>query len=392
MSTVFSFQTQLVSIMDALSKTAVMEISKLVEIESKMLKIEITRGRNEIASLTEKLQLMEKLLYIAQGSRQDAAVAACSVVRDGPEDGVLEPDRTRPAIKSESPWESITYSTLQTERSSLHQVEEHAAAEPPNPPKEQPELIVVKEEPSDLDNEDTEQDRTSEKRREAVTDIQKSPEVIQRPKPVAEHQQPRFPDSFVILSTQSSLAGPGRRETQWNPQFTPAHTNLEAGKSLGQNVASQSLNVLRNMKLHNLRNSAAKRFGCLQCGKSFRCFSQLEIHQRSHTGEKPFRCTLCGKRYAQKGHLYTHQRTHTGEKPYRCPICGKGFIQKCTLDMHQRTHTGEKPFVCIKCGKGFTKNCNLKKHLAVHLDPSLNVYGSESNAPTFSGTFINGTT
>ena len=104
MSTVFSFQTQLVSIMDALSKTAVMEISKLVEIESKMLKIEITRGRNEIASLTEKLQLMEKLLYLAQGSRQQdaaaaAAAAACSVVRDASEDGVLEPDRTRPAIK-----------------------------------------------------------------------------------------------------------------------------------------------------------------------------------------------------------------------------------------------------------------------------------------------------
>lgn len=99
MSTAFSFQTQLVSIMDALSKTAVKEISRLVEIESKMLKIEITRGRNEIASLTEKLQLMEKLLYIAQGSRQDAAAAACLVVRSGSEDGVLEPDRTRPAIK-----------------------------------------------------------------------------------------------------------------------------------------------------------------------------------------------------------------------------------------------------------------------------------------------------
>lgn len=104
MSTVFSFQTQLVSIMDALSKTAVMEISKLVEIESKMLKIEITRGRNEISSLTEKLQLMEKLLYIAQGGRQlqlqedaaaAAAAAACSVV----EDEILEPDRTRPVIK-----------------------------------------------------------------------------------------------------------------------------------------------------------------------------------------------------------------------------------------------------------------------------------------------------
>ena len=73
MATVFSFHSQLVSIMDALSKTAVLEIGKLVQIESKMLKIEINRGRNEIASLTEKLQLMEKLLWIAQGHRQDAA-------------------------------------------------------------------------------------------------------------------------------------------------------------------------------------------------------------------------------------------------------------------------------------------------------------------------------
>lgn len=391
MSTVFSFQTQLVSIMDALSKTAVMEISKLVEIESKMLKIEITRGRNEIASLTEKLQLMEKLLYIAQGSRQDAvaATATCSVLRDDSQNGILEPDRTRPAIKSESPWENISSST---ETSSLHQGEEHSAAELTNPLKEQPELIVIKEEPSEEENRDSEQDRTSENRREVLTDPQKSPEVIQRLKPVSEHQQPMFTDSFVTLSTQSSLTGPGRRDTQWNPQLTTVHTNVEAGKNLPPNVASQSISVLRNMKIHNLRSSAAKRFGCLQCGKSFRCFSQLEIHQRSHTGEKPFRCTLCGKRYAQKGHLYTHQRTHTGEKPYRCPICGKGFIQKCTLDMHQRTHTGEKPFVCIKCGKGFTKNCNLKKHLTVHLDPNLHVYGSESGASTFSGTFINGTT
>ncbi|XP_035807665.2 zinc finger protein 875-like isoform X2 [Amphiprion ocellaris] len=388
MSTVFSFQAQLVSIMDALSKTAVMEISKLVEIESKMLKIEITRGRNEIASLTEKLQLMEKLLYIAQGGRQDAG-SACSVVRDTSENLLVEPDRTVPAIKSETPWESLSCST---EMSGLHQGEEHAAAELPNPLKEQPALIVVKEEQPEVDNGNTDQARTSENRREAVTDTQKSPDLIQHPKPIAEHQQPLFTDSFATLRTQLSLAERGRRETHWNPQITPPHANVEAGKSLGQNVASQSLSVLRNMKFHSLRNSAAKRFGCLQCGKSFRCFSQLEIHQRSHTGEKPFRCTLCGKRYAQKGHLYTHQRTHTGEKPYRCPICGKGFIQKCTLDMHQRTHTGEKPFVCIKCGKGFTKNCNLKKHLAVHLDPSLNLYTSESCAPTFSGTFINGTT
>ncbi|XP_041822979.1 zinc finger protein Xfin [Melanotaenia boesemani] len=387
MTTVFSFQAQLVSIMDALSKTAVMEISKLVEIESKMLKIEITRGRNEIASLTEKLQLMEKLLNMAQGGRQDAS--ACSLGKDSSENGVFwTSDRARPFPKSETQWEGRS-SSLKV--GSLHQGEEHASAELPHPQKEQPELVVVKEEPSEEENGSTEENRTCEIRGEAFTDTQKSSDVREHLKPTAEHQQPLFTDSYVTLSTQQCLAEPGTGELHWIPHVTPAHTNLEDGKRMAQNVASQSINVLRNVKLHNLRNSAAKRFGCLQCGKSFRCFSQLEIHQRSHTGEKPFRCTLCGKRYAQKGHLYTHQRTHTGEKPYRCPICGKGFIQKCTLDMHQRTHTGEKPFVCIKCGKGFTKNCNLKKHLAVHVDPSLNVYSSESAIPAFSGTFINGT-
>lgn len=206
--------------------------------------------------------------------------------------------------------------------------------------------------------------------------------MIHNPKPIPEHQHLMFTDSFVIPNTQLSTAGPGRREMHWHPQLTSSRANLETGKCLGQNVASQSSGMGKNAKIRNLRNSSTKRFGCLQCGKSFRCFSQLEIHQRSHTGEKPYRCTLCGKRYAQKGHLYTHQRTHTGEKPYRCPVCGKGFIQKCTLDMHQRTHTGERPFVCSKCGKGFTKNCNLKKHLAVHKDHCVQIYGIESRVPT----------
>lgn len=81
--------------MDALSKTAVLEISKLVEIESKMLKIEINRGRNEIASLTEKLQLMEKLLYMAQGNRQEPTSAV--VVRGVSDSGlIVQPDKTRP--------------------------------------------------------------------------------------------------------------------------------------------------------------------------------------------------------------------------------------------------------------------------------------------------------
>ena len=204
-----------------------------------------------------------------------------------------------------------------------------------------------------------------------------------------------FIPSFSITQTlaSSNAAAPaGFHETQCDQNLllrpTPAsHNNNKmdtSGKTLVcRNVVSKGLGPAKNTRIQGLLWNAemAKRFGCAQCGKGFRCFSQLEIHQRSHTGEKPFRCTLCGKRYAQKGHLYTHQRTHTGEKPYGCPVCGKGFIQKCTLDMHQRTHTGEKPFVCGQCGKGFTKNCNLKKHLAVHIDAvDVHSYSEESIA------------
>ncbi|CAL9693178.1 unnamed protein product [Knipowitschia caucasica] len=384
MSTVFSFQNQLSSIMDALSKTVVLEISKLVEIESKMLKIEINRGRNEISSLTEKLQLMEKLLYM-QGNRQD--FTAVAMVRD--RGLVLQPDRTtQPAINSsqhpgESPRDAITSSTTedtnQQQRVEPAQSIENAVLEPE---------IVIKEEPLEEQCGVFDNRSKCESVNPVVVIAPVKSEVDLCPPPVrqvADSNPSLFTDNFNNTNTQSPQVG---SESLWNVQLPSACTNLENENPLSQNTASFVNNLGRNVKIHTLRNSSTKKFGCLQCGKSFRCFSQLEIHQRSHTGEKPFRCTLCGKKYAQKGHLYTHQRTHTGEKPYRCPICAKGFIQKCTLDMHQRTHTGEKPFICIKCGKGFTKNCNLKKHLAVHLDASLHIYSSDS-APTFTGTFIN---
>ncbi|CAL8312109.1 unnamed protein product [Arctogadus glacialis] len=387
MSTNFSFNSQLVSIMDALSKTAVLEIGKLVQIESKMLKIEINRGRNEIASLTEKLQLMEKLLWIAQGHRQDTA--GRSITRDSEITcGELDGGATIQPIKSESLQESICPSTETTneDEESFHQRFTDKS-------KEQPVISVIKEEPPEEQTSElsTQQELETDTRE---AELQTQPEKRRSDVPIhpksASSVQLYIPCFSITqtLASSNAAAPAGFHETSCNQNLllrpTPASHNTNnnnkidtSGKTLVcRNAASKGLGPARSLapakstRIQGLlwNSEMAKRFGCAQCGKSFRCFSQLEIHQRSHTGEKPFRCTLCGKRYAQKGHLYTHQRTHTGEKPYGCPICGKGFIQKCTLDMHQRTHTGEKPFVCGQCGKGFTKNCNLKKHLAVHAD------------------------
>ncbi|XP_053347456.1 zinc finger protein 782-like isoform X1 [Clarias gariepinus] len=55
-----AFQARLAQVMETLVKTAVLEISKLVELECKILLSEVNRGQHEITFLRKRLQLMEK--------------------------------------------------------------------------------------------------------------------------------------------------------------------------------------------------------------------------------------------------------------------------------------------------------------------------------------------
>ncbi|KAL7826798.1 hypothetical protein AOLI_G00320070 [Acnodon oligacanthus] len=87
-STLPSFQTQLASIMETLAKTAILEISNLVEVECKILRSEVARSHHEIDSLRKRLQLMEHMLVqegvqnqqqVGNGNGGEAAVLLTSV-------------------------------------------------------------------------------------------------------------------------------------------------------------------------------------------------------------------------------------------------------------------------------------------------------------------------
>ncbi|KAG5830134.1 hypothetical protein ANANG_G00316720 [Anguilla anguilla] len=70
MATCASFQVQMVSIMEVLTKTALAEITKLVDDASAALRLEMCRSQRENEALKSKLLVMEGELRAARGCEE----------------------------------------------------------------------------------------------------------------------------------------------------------------------------------------------------------------------------------------------------------------------------------------------------------------------------------
>ncbi|KAK7944903.1 hypothetical protein WMY93_000631 [Mugilogobius chulae] len=80
---------------------------------------------------------------------------------------------------------------------------------------------------------------------------------------------------------------------------------------------------------------------------------------------------------------------HFGFNPYSadpkkekiCPYCGKCFERSAHLERHKMIHTGEKPFQCETCGRCFNQKCSLKEHRKIHIrDAQLALQHSSGSA------------
>ncbi|XP_016318601.1 zinc finger protein 79-like isoform X1 [Sinocyclocheilus anshuiensis] len=341
-STLSSFKTQLASIMETLVQTAVLEISKLVDVECEVLLSEVTRSRSEISALRKRLRLMEVQLWTSTGQTLPESLTSVKSECD-------QEETHNRLNRCRGPTGDIPTVIQQDQASSLLADSPQQKCEVNQP------ISMVKQEQQEVDvwiGQDNSEARTQCGEAVSLSPIKDALKTV----PCVDRGNRENTTERVPSKAEPPKVSPGTITVNQTVANSDPNTSFSHTQSLSasHSARTSSANTI----------SGDKRFVCSYCSKRFRCFSQLTIHQRSHTGEKPYRCTLCGKSYIQKGHLYTHQRTHTGEKPYRCSLCGKGFIQKCTLDMHLRSHTGEKPYTCAKCGKGFTTKFNLNKHLS----------------------------
>ncbi|XP_076847561.1 uncharacterized protein LOC143493203 isoform X2 [Brachyhypopomus gauderio] len=345
MSTSVDIHAKLASIIERFAKCALVEMTKIIDNDSALLRAEISRRQMEIESLLCKLQFAESELRSARQAaiRQPPnlrsvgiQVSNASTLRDNYK------DRQGDTLVENSPAQS--FST-----------------------KDGVQPLHVKEETTEMKTGDCGEDFMSVtlscssdqevEENQGWEDEQDSPhtpgegceDLASEVKPGVIWDSPE-PSEFSLRKAQgrgASQEAPNTSRGQRGrnaAQIPAANTQLGLGHFSDTAGAGHRVAAPAPEQGSDGPGTGEKSSRCGQCGKTFTTRFYLKIHQRIHTGERPYTCLQCGKRFYCNSHLISHQRCHTGEKPYSCEECGKSYSHLNSLKLHQRSHTEEETY------------------------------------------------
>ncbi|XP_060725778.1 zinc finger protein 572 [Tachysurus vachellii] len=327
--------SQLASIIERFAKGALVEMTKVIDKDSALLRAEIARRQMEVEALLCKLQYAENELRSARqaaATRQSAANRRSVAVQVTITAALQEPNDTHTDTRMDA-----SSNAKENSAEAFQVKEERTELKPWDSADEIEETRVCWEEERHASN-------TSE-------------EGLHDAKPSVIWDSPELEDFNMRTETSQDTTNADHAHHSTNASPNPREENTvhyqyqqTTDSDAGQHRLSRLTNINANAAAHNLASehrgdgvgTGEKSSRCAQCGKTFTTRFYLKIHQRIHTGERPYTCLQCGKRFYCNSHLISHQRCHTGEKPYSCEECGKSYSHLNSLKLHQRSHTEEE--------------------------------------------------
>ncbi|CAL8355170.1 unnamed protein product [Boreogadus saida] len=342
------FHTQLLSIMEVLANTAVLEICKLVDDGFTHLRLEVSRTQRENLELKSKLRLMEVGAPVPPlGSCSERGHSAEPLL--GGQDGETD-------LLEEKPLVVIK---LEEELTGCIMGECH---------RELPASSMVGEQPSLAPKEEwcaplvfTSGGDRQEEQAWSGSGLVGGP-------------SPRGGAGFLLGGV--SRPAPGR--------------GIARGDSLSKGSRSIKMGAPRRLssRLLTPRPTGGAKDGIGSSPLSHQnktppssssSSSVKRTHRTSLTegnGRDPahpwvFSCPMCRKDFSTSKGLTVHRRLSHGPgssqravRPFSCSVCGKHFLRSSSLKPHMSIHVGE-PYACTQCGRRYSSRGNLGRHQAL---------------------------